>query len=446
MTTHDLPAAIQWHEGMLLAPQHFQQLQQRAEALLHYHAAALEAFHWGVRHLRIDTVLLVDGTFRVLDLEAVMPDGLLVSSREGENDLALDLAELADRIKQGPLTVHLAVAAGGRGHSPVRGEMARFDSIDGDLIADENTGESELRIPRLRPRLRLVPGDEAPPKFVSFPLAQIVYEDENFTLGKLVPPVLRVGPKGSSARLHDLCSDLAKKLRGKAVFLADQVNSPQASTRAPQLLETKNMVHSLVAALPPFEAQLSAGASHPYDLFLSLSSLVGHVAAISRGLVPPVLEGYDHNDPWRSFTNATSYLTRVLDEGINETFTAYRFNLENGVFVITFDTSWSDRQLVLGVRRRPGSSERETTEWLEQSVIGSTSKMVDLRERRILGAPRSRVERDADLVPASGVTLFSLTPDPAAVVGGETLEVRNLDDPAGQNRPVEIVLYVRNEA
>lgn len=32
----DLPAAVQWHEGMLLAPQHFQVRALRQEELLHW--------------------------------------------------------------------------------------------------------------------------------------------------------------------------------------------------------------------------------------------------------------------------------------------------------------------------------------------------------------------------------------------------------------------------
>ena len=73
---HDLPGAIQWHEGMLLAPQHFQQLSIRHEELLHYHLMMISPFHWGIRRLKIDQVLLIEGTLRVQELEAIMPDGL----------------------------------------------------------------------------------------------------------------------------------------------------------------------------------------------------------------------------------------------------------------------------------------------------------------------------------------------------------------------------------
>ena len=40
----DIPEAIQWHEGMLLAPQHFQQLAWRQETLLHYATLAASPF------------------------------------------------------------------------------------------------------------------------------------------------------------------------------------------------------------------------------------------------------------------------------------------------------------------------------------------------------------------------------------------------------------------
>ncbi|HEV7518390.1 MAG TPA: type VI secretion system baseplate subunit TssK, partial [Thermoanaerobaculia bacterium] len=84
MSARELPAAIQWHEGMLLAPQHFQQMALRQEDLLGYHAAALSPYHWGVRQMEHDASLLVAGTFRLTALEAVLPDGLVVAWQSGD--------------------------------------------------------------------------------------------------------------------------------------------------------------------------------------------------------------------------------------------------------------------------------------------------------------------------------------------------------------------------
>ena len=90
---NELPESIAWYEGMLLWPQHFQQLTRRQEARLHFHALAIAPYHWGVRELHFDRVMLVRGMLRVIELEAILPDGLVVShlARQGGMDLELDL-------------------------------------------------------------------------------------------------------------------------------------------------------------------------------------------------------------------------------------------------------------------------------------------------------------------------------------------------------------------
>ena len=137
-TARDVPPAIKWEEGMLLTPQHFQGLAQRGEALLHYHSSAVSPFHWGIRHLEVDTVKLVDGLFSVIELEAVMPDGLVVSYSAGDGpDLAVDLTALPD-IKQKAAMVHLVVVSRARGLMLAE----RYTSEQTEPVADENTGEA----------------------------------------------------------------------------------------------------------------------------------------------------------------------------------------------------------------------------------------------------------------------------------------------------------------
>jgi len=155
---HQVPDAVQWHEGMLLAPQHFQLAATRSEELLHYHVRSASPFHWGIRRLRLDTVLLTGGTLRVTELEAVMPDGLLVVHGPGrETPLEADLTLYAEEARRGPLTVHLAVPARRREDEPFAGSLARHESYEGREVADENTGEGAVPVPRLRPRAPVRP-------------------------------------------------------------------------------------------------------------------------------------------------------------------------------------------------------------------------------------------------------------------------------------------------
>ncbi|HYN20111.1 MAG TPA: type VI secretion system baseplate subunit TssK [Thermoanaerobaculia bacterium] len=438
-TAADVPPAIQWHEGMLLAPQHFQWQSQRQESLLHYHASTVSPFHWGVKHLRIDPVLLMDGTFRVLELEAVLPDGLIVSHLPDEMpDLVADLTQRADDLRQRPLTVHLAVAARGRGVALAD----RFGFEDGGPAMDENTGEGDLPLPILKPRLRLLLDDEPPPKYVTFPLAKVLYRNEVFTRTSYEPPWLRVAP-GSA--IYELCQGVAARLREKAAFLAEQARSSMSSVRAPQLLETKSMVHAMVGGLPAFEAALRCGVSHPFPLYLTLCTLLGHVAGLGRALVPPVLEPYDHNDLFATFEQVRIALFQAVDEGVHEGYTAYAFSYEEGAFRLRFDPDWMNRPLILGVKAPLGVPETEMAAWIAASLIAARPKIEDLWDRRVAGATRKRIESETDMVPIRGVSLYSLSADPEFVTPGEELEIRNLDDREGKRRPDEVVLYVRNK-
>ena len=65
-----IPERIQWHEGMLLAPQHFQQSQARTDSLAGWHALAAAPLAWGVRHLEVDTSLLANGLFWLTSVAA----------------------------------------------------------------------------------------------------------------------------------------------------------------------------------------------------------------------------------------------------------------------------------------------------------------------------------------------------------------------------------------
>ncbi len=433
LSAHELPEAIQWHEGMLLAPQHFQQLASRQEDLLGYHAAALSPFHWGIRHRKIDPIQLVGGSFRVVELEAVMPDGLLVSDADAENGaLSLDLRPFKDTLAAVPQLVHLAVPAR-RASDATQGEWARYRSETGRPVRDQNDEGPEVTIPRLRPRLRLILGDP-PEKYVSFPLALVAYREQAFELAPYVPPRLRV-PAGS--QLGELCEGVARRLRESAVVLAEQV---------PLELETRTRIHALVAGLPPLEALLGTGSAHPFTLYLALCAVVGQVAALSRNAMPPELPPYDHNQLWRSFEAIQRFILEAVDEGTEQKFARYPFTLRKGAFYLQFLPEWMAEPLVLGVRRREGATEREIVAWMDGCLIGSRSELPSMRARRVLGAAREPAPPDGELQPTRGVSLYAFEPDPEFVRPGEPLLIVNLDDAEGKDRPVEVVLYVKKRS
>lgn len=440
MRADDIPAAVQWYEGMLLAPQHFQLSAARQEMLVEYTTLLVSPFSWGVRRLTLDSKRLPSGSFRVLDLEAIMPDGTVVTHQpETQGELLLDLTASLKSVGQGAVTVHLAVPA--RTGAGVKGALPRSIAVDGESVADENTGESGLRVARTKPNLSLLEGDTPPPKYVSFPLAKVRFEDEAYVLTDYVPPTVSVSARSP---LGQMCGQLVARLREKAMFVSEQVRSPSAILDKPLLAENRSKMQSLVAGLPQFEALLSTGVSHPLPLYLSLCTLAGHLAALGTSLLPPVASPYNHLDLRTSFQEVLDFALRMTNEGVPETHQVFPFRLRDGVFELVFDPAWATRRLVLGLRLASGVTERELISWGEECVIGSESVTPSLRDRRILGATRKFVEADDTLVPVRGVMLFTLTMNPEFIRPGELLQVLNYEERGRSWRPLEMVLYVKH--
>lgn len=433
-TASEVPPPIQWHEGMLLAPQHFQQMSLRHELLVHYHTSASAPYAWGVRHLEIDPVTLPDGKLRVLELEAVMPDGLLVSFNRDLPELSIDLQDHVDAMKSKPVTMHLAVVARGAGLK----FADRYTSSDGGSIADQNEAHDEIKIPVLKPVLQLLAGDEPAPMYVTIPIAKIAYRNESFTRTRFDPPLLRVA-RGST--VYDMCNTLASRLREKASFLAEQVRSPSSSASVTQLVDTKILVHCLAGELPAFEAILRSGAAHPFPLYVALCSVAGHVAGLGQALVPPVFDPYDHNHLVATFDQVYNAVTKAIAQGVRESYLEYPFVHEGGEFHIQFDPDWSGRSVILGVRAPSGVSDHDMAQWVGASVIASRSMLLPLRDRRVTGAVRKQIDAEADLVPPRGMTLYSVSPEEEFVKPGEDFVVLN---PGVALPPESIVLFVRN--
>jgi len=115
MNAYEIPDAIQWHEGLLLTPQHFQQMSSRHEALVQYGNLMVSPFGWGVRRFKHHAISLPAGKLRVLELEAVMPDGLVVvhglHGPDRDGVLEIDLAAHAEQMGHNGALVHVAVPA-----------------------------------------------------------------------------------------------------------------------------------------------------------------------------------------------------------------------------------------------------------------------------------------------------------------------------------------------
>lgn len=439
------PDAVLWHEGMLLAPQHFQQSSLRGEELLHYRLHAAAPFAWGVRRLQVDRSLLAQGTFRVTELEAVLPDGTVAAVRmDRDRPLEVSVAEHEETARRGALAVHLAVPAARAENEPFAGQLERYDRVEGPPVPDDNTGDGEIAIPRLRPRLCLIPGATAPDKYSSLPLARVGFRDGAFVPTGFVPPLLAVDPDAApSAPLGAVCADVASRLREKALFFADRLRAAAARPRDLGTADLHGAVQALVAELPRLDALVSLRQAHPLELYLALCGLAGRLAGL-EGRVPPVFPRYDHADLRATFEPLRAFCTRALD-AMQEVFAAASFEWRDGRFQIVPQLPAAGAPLLVGVRGG-ALSEHDAAAWMDACFIGSASRMTSLLDRRFRGAARRRASGgDVEMAGGAGVVLFEVAADPEFVLPGELLQVAH---PEGERRerPAELVLYTRNRA
>jgi len=439
--TPQVPARIVWHEGMLLAPQHFQQAEARVDALVAWHALAANPFGWGVRQLEIDTALLPAARFRVSALEAVLPDGTAVqysAEQPAHGALELDLAAHAEALATGrPLDVYLALPIARSLREP--SAAARFRSVGGAPVEDEVSEAVPADVPRLVPNLSLAAG--APPSglYTSLRLATVFRDNEVIKLGDALPPMLEVGKRGE---FWETASGVAGQLRGKAAFLAKQtaVPSSKAEDRL-AYLEHKERLRNLLDGLPALEAVLRTPQLHPYPLYLALAALLGPLAMLRPGGLPPVPPAYDHANPLATFQPLLAAVQDALAE-VSQDYREFKFEFRHGAFEIVLQPEWIGPRLVVGLR---GQSEKDLLAWMEGAIIGSQSAYASLRERRVLGASRQAIDAADELGVRSstGYTLFGIQTSPSLTVPGQPLIISNSAESAMAQRPQEIVLFAK---
>ncbi len=438
----DIPEAVLWHDGMLLAPQHFQQAARRSESLLAYGLAAACPYPWGISRLAVDHAALIGGLLRVEQLEAVLPDGLLVlHPSAGDQPLELDLTATGQDVRSGPRIVYLAVA-GHDGPNSTGNGPRRYRSVEDAASFDEATGEEPIEIPRLVPAPVLLAGDERgrPPsrRWVSLPLVRVAFRDDRFVLDTFSGPRLRV-ERGTE--LHAVAAEIALRLREKATTLAERLQAPGTDLAAGTGWDA---VQALARGLPRLEALLASERAHPFELFLTLADIVGNLTGIARRTCPPPLRAYVHDDPLLAYAQAAELIAGATAQ-LRDPYRTVRFERKGeGRFVLDLPAGAADRELILGVRGGPAAGPAAVGIWLDGAVIGSSSQLRAIRERRTLGAPRRIVDgvAELDLLAPRGVVLSRVGPDAAVIRPGEPLEVIGRIDEAGEAEPVEVLLFV----
>ncbi|MBS0185849.1 MAG: type VI secretion system baseplate subunit TssK [Proteobacteria bacterium] len=432
--------AIQWYEGMLIAPQHFQQHSVRYESLMCRYLRAAQPFFWGISAFTIDRVLLVSGKLSILELDAILPDGTVLTVTEENNYIPqIDLTVYNDEFRKGPLMIYLGVPFVNPNGSNLTGDFPRYLSIPGEPCVDLNTGENPIYIPRIVPNINLLVGNIPPPQYVNFPLIEIEFVNESYQQTSFLPPQTFCS---RTSILGQVIANILQHLKDKAAFLSENLQT-NAPTAQPLILQYEELLKIIVRQIPILDDLLGTNITHPYRLYQALLSLAGDLTTLKRGQVAPLFTPYQHNSIFQSFDQVVSFVISMI-EIIQENYSALPFGQCDRVFSIELPSQVSDPTFLVSLRGTPTFGSSDLVDWLGGTIIASESFLKNVRDRRILGSSRQVIENDSDfgISPPQNGLLVTITNDPEFIKSGEPLCLINLMD-SPETRPQGIILYTK---
>jgi len=277
----DYVQRVLWHEGMFLAPNHFQQAERHQRDRLARLGRFIRPHLSGLASLEIDREALSSEHFGVIAATGVLPDGSVVALPEADAlPPARSFAErFASRTQR--LGVFLAAPALRPGQdacaepaaatpAPVRWRRRSA------LIRDEVVGGGEREIQVAVQDLRLVFDGEDLTGLVHLRIAELVRGPSGAPAlaDDFVPPLIAIGASPvllrRLRRLSDICC-------ARAGVLAQGRRQRTQGMVEFSLSESANyaLLHSLNSAIPGLLHHLAQPHAHPETLYLDLARLAG---------------------------------------------------------------------------------------------------------------------------------------------------------------------------
>lgn len=448
------PHAVYWAEGLLLMPQHFQQSFLRADMVSAYHMQTVSPWAWGVVQCALDERGWSKGQVRVAELEAVLPDGTVVSAPAGPGELSLTLDQSDPTRRSWLVWLVLPFGAERSGDGGAGAELSRYRATDQAGVVDLLGGDGGCTMTRLAPNVRLWVGEGVPPAFCGFPLIRVEKTADGFRADPAYqPPALRLS---ALQGLRDRCVQLCTTLRAQATRLAEQAGGGISAFAAPPVRDLRVTVGHLGACLPLLEALVLDADPHPFQVYCTLLDLAGRVAVLRDALIPPPFPRYRHDDLMIAFDGVLDFLEQTLDS-LGRANRVIRFVPCDGGYQLPADSLTDETllpqipggavaPLVIAVTCPQGVEDHLVEHWVMTSTLCGAARMEMARSHRLLGLRRERIDRapELGLEARRGMLLFAVHPDHGWFCADDSLVMLNRGSHGSDRapgRPEEIVLH-----
>jgi type VI secretion system protein ImpJ len=222
---------------------------------------------------------------------------------------------------------------------------------------DENTGENPQRLYVRRMRGRLFVANDDMAGYDTLRVGRIRRTDRPGAVPEC--DELGSGPLlalQASPELHKLIASLADQVEAKDEVLAREAREHHMLFTDGVAANTEHLLklHVLNEARAQVKAMLQSPILHPFELFVALARLVGHLSIFGEELVPETLPTYDHDHPGESIERLRARIVLLLDALRPANYAVRKFvrkKDERGRegFEVELDRKWIDDNLEIFV-------------------------------------------------------------------------------------------------
>lgn len=320
-------AKILWGEGLFLRPQHFQRQDMYHESRLAEMSRLMHPYAWGIKRVKIDRDALASGTLRIIEIQAVFPDGEIYSAPEVDDlPKPVRLDEVANSSDSWVFALGLPLireySSNFASEDAGEGNAVRYsqaEEVAPDLYT--NAVETELSLLRRTPRL-LGPSDPAD-RFISLPIARVRktstggYElDSTFIF-----PSLSID---SHIHIYAMLRRLLDTLQAKCAALYGHHREPSKNIIEFRSGDTASfwLLHTASSAFAELAHLFHHPAFHPERLFQSMLHLAGGLLTFSNRYRLEDLPSYDHANPGPNFMKLDDMIRDLIDTVISARYVA----------------------------------------------------------------------------------------------------------------------------
>ena len=355
---------IHWSEGMFLRPHHLQAAQRWLETVVASGFDSLRPFSWGFVDLEVAQEPLENFTLRLDGCSARLKDGTWIHIPSNTQVEPFSFQEQLEASEGGAIDIYLGVPQ----MQEVRANSISLenpDLVDGTprfephpiMRRDENTGKNPQMVYVRRMRGRLFTGADEMTGYEVLRVGTIRRSDRPGALPELdamgAGPLLAIQ---AHAGVSALVRSLADQIEAKDEVLAREAREHRMMFADGVAANTEHLlkVHVLNEVRAQMRALLQCPLLHPYDVFVLLARMVGHLSVFHDELVPAALPSYDHDSPGESLEELRKRIVVLLEAMRPMAYVERRFARKKDArgkegLEVDLDRSWIDRNLEMYV-------------------------------------------------------------------------------------------------